>query len=73
VHEHAFVDERLHREARDIPRLGAGEGGGADIVIGALADHVELPLEIEVVGDVRSDEDLAHERLAKKVAVVVAW
>ena len=64
--EHAFVDERLHREARDIPRFGSGDRGGADVVIGALADHVELPLEIEIGGDVCSaaDEDLAHERLA---------
>ena len=64
--EHAFVDERLHREARDIPRFGSGDRGGADVVIGALTDHVELPLEIEIGGDVCSaaDEDLAHERLA---------
>ena len=64
--QHAFVNERLHRQARDIPRLGAGDGGGADVVIRALADDVEFALEIEVVGDVRAaaDENLAHERFA---------
>ena len=65
--QHAFVDERLHRQARDIPRLGTGYGRGADIVVGALADDEELTLEIQVGGDIgtAADEDLAHERFAR--------
>ena len=65
--QHAFVDERLHRQARDIPRLGTGDGRGADIVVGALADDEELALEIKVGGDIgaAADEDLTHERFAR--------
>jgi hypothetical protein len=53
-------------EAGDIPVLGAGERGGADLGVGALADHVELALELRssVMSGRAADEDLAHERLA---------
>ena len=57
---------RAGRQADDVPVLGAGERRGADLVVGALADHVELALEREVVADLGRalDEHLAHERLA---------
>ena len=44
----------------------AGERGGADVVVGTLADHVELALERKVVAERLGprDEHLAHERLA---------
>ena len=65
--EHAFVDECLHRQARDVPVLRAGQRGCADVGVGALADDVELALEREIVGDAgaAADEDLPHERLAR--------
>ncbi|MFO1425425.1 MAG: hypothetical protein U1F11_00315 [Steroidobacteraceae bacterium] len=46
--------------------LGAAERGDADLVVGALADHVELALELRLVGRLRAagDEHLADERFA---------
>ena len=53
--------ERLER----VPELVSTSG--ADFVVRALADHVELALEGLVVGAVRAalDEHLAHERLGR--------
>ena len=64
--QHALVDERAARKADHVPGLGAWQRRGADLVVGALADHVELALEAELVRDRRItlDEYLAHERLA---------
>ena len=47
--QHAFVDERLVRQARDVPGRGAFQRRGADLAVGALADDVELALERQVV------------------------
>ena len=47
--QHALVDERLAGQAGDVPVLGAGDRGGADLAVGALADDVELALERHVV------------------------
>ena len=64
--QHAFVDQRLVREARDVPGRGAFHRRCADLAVGALADHIELALERELIFDLRiaADEHLAHERLA---------
>jgi len=64
--QHALVHERAAREAGDVPLLGTGHGGGADLGVAALADEVELALEGDLVGHAvaAADEDLAHERLA---------
>jgi hypothetical protein len=67
--QHALVHERLVRKARDVPRRRAFERRSADLAVGALADHVELALERELVapyftlGGVARDEYHAHERL----------
>ena len=65
--QHAFVDERLVREARDIPRRRAFHRRSANFAVGALADHIKLALECKLVLDFRipGDEDLLHERLAR--------
>ena len=65
--QHALEDDRARREADDVPVLGAGQRRGADLAVGALAHHVQLALEREVVGDVGAagDEHLAHERFAR--------
>jgi len=64
--QHALEDHGAAGQAHHEPGLRAGHGGRADLVVGALADHVELALEVELVGDLRvaADEHLAHERLA---------
>jgi len=64
--QHALVDEGAARQAHHVPVLRARHRRCADLVVGALADHVELALEGELVGDrgVALDEHLAHERLA---------
>ena len=64
--QHALEDDGAAREADDVPVLGSGHRRGADLVVGALADHVQLALEVELVGDrgIAPDEHLAHEGLA---------
>ncbi len=64
--QHSLVDQGAAGEARHVPGLGARQRRGADLAVGTLADHVELALEVELLGDrrVAPDEHLAHERLA---------
>ena len=64
--QHALVDDGARGKADYVPVLGARERRGANLVVGALADHVELALERQVVVDVGAagDEHLPHERLA---------
>ena len=55
------------RQARHIPVVGATQRRDADFVVGALADHVQLALELRLVDGVRAagDEHLADEGLAR--------
>ena len=63
--QHALVDQRLVRQRNDVPELRAADGRHADLVVRALADHIELALEVRLVERLRpaADEHLAHERL----------
>ena len=49
--QHAFVDERLVRQAGDVPGRRAFQRRRADLAVGALANDVELALERQLVGD----------------------
>ncbi len=51
--QHAFVDERLVRQAGDVPGRRAFQRRRADLGVGALADDVQLALERELIGDRR--------------------
>ena len=64
--QHALVDEGLVRQAAQVPVLGAVDGRGADLAVGALPDDVELALEFRFIAHARAapDEYLADERLA---------
>ena len=64
--QHPLVDQRLVGEARDVPVLRAADRRDANFVVGALADHVELALELGFVGGVFAtlDENLADKGLA---------
>ncbi|MDF3022347.1 MAG: hypothetical protein K0Q92_3650 [Steroidobacteraceae bacterium] len=63
--QHALVDQGLVRQRHHVPVLGAADGRHADLVVRALADHVELALELGLVDRLRSaaDEHLAREGL----------
>ncbi len=65
--QHAFVDERLVRQAGDVPGRRAFQRRRTDLGVSALADHVQLALERELIRDrgIALDEHLAHERLAR--------
>ncbi len=65
--QHALEHDRARREADDVPVLGPRQRGGADLVVGTLADHIQLALEREVVIDIgiALDEDLPHEGFAR--------
>ena len=65
--QHPLVDQRLVGQARDIPGLRAAQRRDADLVVGALADDIELALEGLGIGRVGAalDEHLAHERFAR--------
>ena len=64
--QHALVDERAARQARDVPLLRAVHRRRSNLVVRALADHVELALEGRLIGKRRiaPDERLAHEGFA---------
>ena len=64
--QHSLEDDGAAREADDVPVLRASHRRGADLVVGALADHVQLALEVELGGcrGVAADEHLPHEGLA---------
>jgi hypothetical protein len=71
-HEHALVNERAVRQAGNVKPLPALDGAAVpDVMLGALADHVELPLKREIIGKLRvaANEDLHHERLRRAPAV----
>ena len=63
--EHALVDERVRGEARHVHELLLGEVHRVDRVLDALADDVELALEVGVVSHTGAapDEHLPHDRL----------
>jgi hypothetical protein len=65
--EHALVDKGLVGQAAKVPELCAIHGRGADLVVGALADDVELALERHGSVSVRTatDEHLPDGGLAR--------
>ena len=64
--QHAFINERLVREAGDVPVLRAPNGRDTNFVVGAFANDVKLALESGLVRRVLAtlDENLADEGLA---------
>jgi hypothetical protein len=65
--QHSFVDERLVRQAGDVPARGAFQRRRADLGVGPFADDVQLALERQLIRDRRiaTHEHLPHERLAR--------
>ena len=65
--EHTLVDDGLVGQARQIPILAAVESRRADLVVGALADHVELALKRQIVAQAlaAANEDLPDEWFAR--------
>ena len=65
--QHPLVDQRLVGQARDIPGLGAAQRRDTDLVVGTLADDIELALEGLGIRRVSAalDEHLTHERFAR--------
>ena len=61
--EHAFVNERAGRKARDVEKAAASHAPVADLVEEAVADHVELALEFQTVLDRRAAPDERHEHV----------
>ena len=59
--QQALVDERLRGHAGD-RELGVGDAGGADGLLDAAANHVELALERIERAVAAFDDQLAHER-----------
>ena len=59
--EHALVDDRATRQAREVDAALAS--GGADLVLDALANDVDPTLERVVGQPVASQEHLAERRL----------
>ena len=60
--QQSLVDDRVAGQARDVEILPPFDGGLADSLFDALADDVELALELRLVQDVAGDEDLADGR-----------
>ena len=65
--QHPLVDQRLVGQACDIPGLGAAQRRDTDLVVGTLADDIELALEGLGIRRVSAalDEHLTHERFAR--------
>ncbi len=61
--QQALVDDRVGRKTGDIEILATVDGRIAHRVLDALADDVELALELPFVEHVAGNENLAHERL----------
>ena len=66
--QHALVDERCLRKARDIELVTAGGAGAPDFVFDAFADDVQLALECFGVARriAAADEDLLDRRLRRE-------
>ena len=63
--QHPFVNHRLEGKAAHVPVGRAINRRATNLVVGALANHVQLPLECQVVGDrrVAPDDGLPDVRL----------
>ncbi len=65
--QHALIDQRLVRQAGDVPIFTSGKARPANLVGGALANDEQLPLKRHIIGNLRiaPDENLPHERLGR--------